>query len=93
MGLSMAIFFIPSYALVCKIGRYKDTDSATCFHLRLTGGPMDAQFYLRLADIRLLQTWGLLNHMNNKHQDSEALRNAMGAISTARDALKTIGTS
>jgi hypothetical protein len=54
---------------------------------------MDAQFYVRLADIRLLQTWGLLNHMNNKHQDSEALRNAMGAISTARDALKTVGTS
>ena len=54
---------------------------------------MDAEFYLRLADIRLRQTWGLLHHMNNKHQDSEALRDAMDAISTARDVLKTLRAS
>ena len=57
------------------------------------GGIVDAEFYLRLADIRLRQTWGLLHHMNNKHQDSEALRDAMDAISTARDVLKTLRSS
>jgi hypothetical protein len=54
---------------------------------------MDFQFYLHLADIRLLQTWGLLRSMQSGHQDHEALASAMEAISTARDALKTIGTA
>ena len=54
---------------------------------------MDLQFYLQLTDIRLLQTLGLLRSMRNEHQDHEALASAMEAISTARDALKTIGTA
>jgi hypothetical protein len=54
---------------------------------------MDLQFYLQLADIRLLQTLGLLRSMRNEHRDHEALAGAMEAISTARDALKTIGTA
>ena len=92
MGLTIRIFFIPSYALVCIVKCDQDAVATTCFRVRVNGGSMDAQFYLNLADIRLRQTWGLLHHMNNKHQDSEALRDAMDAISTARDVLKTLKT-
>lgn len=90
----MRLAVIPSYVLFMYICvRFAGTDCAACVHVRLTGGPMDSQFYLHLADIRLLQTWGLLRHMTNKHQDQEALQSAMEAISTARDALKTLRTS
>lgn len=51
---------------------------------------MPLQFYLHLADIRLLQTMGLLHNLPEEHQGHEALGRALEAISTARNALKSI---
>ena len=54
---------------------------------------MPLQFYLHLADVRLLQTWGLLRYVPQEHQGHEALERAMEAITSARDALKSITTA
>lgn len=54
---------------------------------------MNLQFYLHLADVRLLQTLGLLRNLPEEHQGHEALDSAVEAISTARNALKSIMTA
>jgi hypothetical protein len=51
---------------------------------------MDANFYLALADIRLLQTLQLLRMLTRDHPDREQISRAAEALASARDIITNL---
>ena len=56
----------------------------------VAGGNMETQIYLAVADMRLLQTWHLLQRTRDKHPDMAGIDTALEAIRTARDTITNL---